>query len=124
MVFIFQNQKLGEGDNCFIVEGYTDVVIIKREKVENVVSETLNISRIDQLNLIGRLTKNITLLFDGDIETDLEASSKVLTLFLKEGMNVKVVMFPQGEDTDHILRSCHKKTLQIIYLKTLKILSI
>ena len=67
--------------------------------IENVVSASGTALSTDQINLIGRLTKNITLLFDGD-EAGLRASFKSIDLILKEGMNVKVVMFPKGEDPD------------------------
>lgn len=95
----FSKLEIGRKDNCFIVEGYTDVVSMHEAGVENVVSASGTALSIDQLNLIGRLTKNITLLFDGD-EAGLRASFKSIDLILKEGMNVKVVMFPQGEDPD------------------------
>ena len=67
--------------------------------VENVVSASGTSLSPEQLNLIGRLTKNITLLFDGD-DAGLRASFKSIDLILKEGMNVKIVMFPNGEDPD------------------------
>ena len=101
-------------NNCYIVEGYTDVVSMCQSGVENVVSASGTSLSPEQLNLIGRLTKNITLLFDGD-DAGLRASFKSIDLILKEGMNVKIVMFPNGEDPD----SYSKKLRQEDYLKFL-----
>ena len=95
----FSKSEIGRNDNCFIVEGYTDVISMHQVGVENVVSASGTALSTEQINLIGRLTKNITLLFDGD-EAGLRASFKSIDLILKEGMNVKVVMFPKGEDPD------------------------
>ena len=95
----FSKLEIGRRDNCYIVEGYTDVVSMHQSGVENVVSASGTALSIEQINLIGRLTKNITLLFDGD-EAGLRASFKSIDLILKEGMNVKIVMFPEGEDPD------------------------
>ena len=95
----FSKSEIGRKDNCFIVEGYTDVVSMHQSGIENVVSASGTALSTNQINLIGRLTKNITLLFDGD-EAGLRASFKSIDLILKEGMNVKIVMFPEGEDPD------------------------
>ena len=95
----FAKSAIGRRDNCFIVEGYTDVISMYQAGVENVVSASGTALSTEQINLIGRLTKNITLLFDGD-EAGLRASFKSIDLILREGMNVKVVMFPEGEDPD------------------------
>jgi len=95
----FAKSEIGKRDNCFIVEGYTDVISMHQAGVENVVSASGTALSTNQINLIGRLTKNITLLFDGD-EAGVRASFKSIDLILKEGMNVKVVMFPLGEDPD------------------------
>ena len=95
----FSKSEIGRRDNCFIVEGYTDVVSMHQAGIENVVSASGTALSTEQINLIGRLTKNLTLLFDGD-EAGLRASFKSIDLILTEGMNVKVVMFPKGEDPD------------------------
>ena len=95
----FSKSEIGKRDNCFIVEGYTDVVSMHQVGIENVVSASGTALSTEQINLIGRLTKNLTLLFDGD-EAGLRASFKSIDLILKEGMNVKIVMFPKGEDPD------------------------
>ena len=104
----FSKSEIGRKDNCFIVEGYTDVVSMHQAGIENVVSASGTALSTEQINLIGRLTKNITLLFDGD-EAGLRASFKSIDLILKEGMNVKVVMFPKGEDPDSYSKKLSQK---------------
>ena len=110
----FSKSAIGREDNCYIVEGYTDVVSMHQSGIENVVSASGTALSSEQINLIGRLTKNITLLFDGD-DAGLRASFKSIDLILKEGMNVKIVMFPEGEDPD----SYSKKLSQEEYIKYL-----
>jgi len=110
----FSKSEIGKKDNCYIVEGYTDVVSMHQAGIENVVSASGTALSSDQINLIGRLTKNITLLFDGDA-AGIRAAFKSIDLILKEGMNVKVVMFPEGEDPD----SYSRKLSQEEYLKYL-----
>ena len=111
----FSKTNIGKQDNCYIVEGYTDVVSMHDAGIENVVSASGTALSQEQINLIGRLTKNITLLFDGD-EAGLRASYKSIDLILKEGMNVKIIMFPEGEDPD----SYSKKLSQQEYKTFLK----
>ena len=111
----FSKSAIGREDNCYIVEGYTDVVSMHQAGIENVVSASGTALSSEQINLIGRLTKNITLLFDGD-DAGLRASFKSIDLILNEGMNVKIVMFPEGEDPD----SYSKKLSQEEYIKYLK----
>ncbi|MBT6197386.1 MAG: DNA primase, partial [Pelagibacteraceae bacterium] len=110
----FSKSEIAKQNNCYIVEGYTDVVSMHQSGIENVVSASGTALSSEQVNLIGRLTKNITLLFDGD-DAGLKASFKSIDLILKEGMNVKIVMFPKGEDPD----SYSKKLSQEEYLKFL-----
>jgi len=110
----FAKSEIAKQNNCYIVEGYTDVVSMCQSGIENVVSASGTALSAEQITLIGRLTKNITLLFDGD-DAGLRASFKSIDLILKEGMNVKIVMFPNGEDPD----SYSKKLSQEEYLKFL-----
>ena len=110
----FAKSEIAKQNNCYIVEGYTDVVSMCQSGVENVVSASGTALSSEQINLIGRLTKNITLLFDGD-DAGIRASFKSIDLILKEGMNVKIVMFPKGEDPD----SYSKKLSQEDYIKFL-----
>ncbi len=92
-------QSIAKLDNCFLVEGYTDVIQMHQSGIENVVSSSGTALTSDQIRLINRLTKNITVLFDGDA-AGLRASIRGIDLILEEGMNVKVCTFPDGEDPD------------------------
>jgi DNA primase len=92
-------QSIAKLDNCFLVEGYTDVIQMHQAGIENVVSSSGTALTPNQIRLINRLTKNITVLFDGDA-AGLRASIRGIDLILEEGMNVKVCTFPDGEDPD------------------------
>ena len=97
---IFQSkQAIAKQNNCYLVEGYTDVIQFNQAGIENVVSSSGTALTPDQIRLINRLTKNITVLFDGDA-AGLRASIRGIDLILEEGMNVKVCTFPDGEDPD------------------------
>lgn len=97
---IFQaKQAIAKQNNCFLVEGYTDVIQFNQSGIENVVASSGTALTPDQIRLINRLTKNITVLFDGDA-AGLRASIRGIDLILEEGMNVKVCAFPDGEDPD------------------------
>jgi DNA primase len=97
---IFQaKQSIAKLNNCFLVEGYTDVIQFNQSGIENVVASSGTALTPDQIRLINRLTKNITVLFDGDA-AGLRASIRGIDLILEEGMNVKVCAFPDGEDPD------------------------
>jgi DNA primase len=92
-------QSIAKLDNCFLVEGYTDVIQMHQAGIENVVSSSGTALTPNQIRLINRLTKNITVLFDGDA-AGLRASIRGIDLILEEGMNVKVCSFPDGDDPD------------------------
>jgi DNA primase len=92
-------QAIAKLDNCFLVEGYTDVIQMHQSGIENVVASSGTALTSDQIRLINRLTKNITVLFDGDA-AGLRASIRGIDLILELGMNVKVCTFPDGEDPD------------------------
>ena len=97
---IFQaKQAIAKENNCYLVEGYTDVIQFNQAGIENVVASSGTALTPDQIRLINRLTKNITVLFDGDA-AGLRASVRGIDLILEEGMNVKVCAFPDGEDPD------------------------
>jgi DNA primase len=97
---IFQaKQAIAKENNCYLVEGYTDVIQFNQAGIENVVASSGTALTPDQIRLINRLTKNITVLFDGDA-AGLRASVRGIDLILEEGMNVKVCTFPDGEDPD------------------------
>ena len=92
-------QAIAKQNNCFLVEGYTDVIQFNQSGIENVVASSGTALTPDQIRLINRLTKNITVLYDGDA-AGLRASIRGIDLILEEGMNVRVCTFPEGEDPD------------------------
>nr|WP_294775461.1 DNA primase [uncultured Flavobacterium sp.] len=96
-------QAIAKQNNCYLVEGYTDVIQLHQAGVENVVASSGTALTPDQIRLINRLTKNITVLFDGDA-AGLRASVRGIDLILEEGMNVKVCTFPDGDDPDSFAR--------------------
>ena len=97
-------QTIAKEDNCYLVEGYTDVISLHQSGVTNVVSSSGTALTPDQIRLINRLTNNITVLFDGDA-AGIRASFRGIDLILEQGMNVRVVAFPEGEDPDSFARS-------------------
>ena len=102
---LFQAKKeIAKKDNCFLVEGYTDVISFHQSGVENVVASSGTALSSDQIRLVNRLTKNITVLFDGDA-AGIRASIRGIDIILEQGMNVKVVQFPDGEDPDSFAKS-------------------
>ena len=102
---IYQAKKeIAKQDNCFLVEGYTDVISFHQSGIENVVASSGTALTPDQIRLVRRLTQNITVLFDGDA-AGLRASIRGIDLILEQGMNVKVVSFPEGEDPDSFAKS-------------------
>ena len=102
---IYQAKKeIAKQDNCFLVEGYTDVISFHQSGIENVVASSGTALTPDQIRLISRLTKNITVLFDGDA-AGIRASIRGIDLILEQGMNVKVVQFSDGEDPDSFAKS-------------------
>ncbi|MDV6169118.1 DNA primase [Flavobacterium sp. DG1-102-2] len=92
-------QAIAKQDNCYLVEGYTDVIQFHQAGIENTVASSGTALTPNQIRLINRLTKNITVLFDGDA-AGLRASVRGIDLILEEGMNVRVCAFPDGEDPD------------------------
>ncbi len=113
---IFQaKQAIAKQNNCFLVEGYTDVIQFNQSGIENVVASSGTALTPDQIRLINRLTKNITVLFDGDA-AGLRASVRGIDLILEEGMNVKVCAFPDGEDPDSFARKTSHDDL-VAYLE-------
>ncbi|WP_295337854.1 DNA primase [Flavobacterium sp.] len=96
-------QSIAKQNNCYLVEGYTDVIQLHQAGIENVVASSGTALTSDQIRLINRLTKNITVLFDGDA-AGLRASIRGIDLILEEGMNVKVCTFPNGDDPDSFAR--------------------
>lgn len=102
---LYQAKKeIAKEDNCFLVEGYTDVISFHQSGIENVVASSGTALTPDQIRLVNRLTKNITVLFDGDA-AGIRASLRGIDLILEQGMNVKVVTFPEGEDPDSFAKA-------------------
>ncbi|MDT0605517.1 DNA primase [Croceitalea rosinachiae] len=100
----YSKQAIAKEDNCFLVEGYTDVIQMNQRGIENVVASSGTALTPEQIRLINRLTKNITVLFDGDA-AGLRASLRGIDLILEQGMNVKVCSFPEGEDPDSFAKN-------------------
>jgi len=96
-----------KSDNCILVEGYTDVISLFQIGIENVVSSSGTSLTINQIKLISRYTKNITILFDGD-KAGINASLRGMDLILENDLNVKIVSFPEGEDPDSYSKAVGK----------------
>ncbi len=109
-------QSIAKEDNCYLVEGYTDVIQFHQTGITNVVSSSGTALTSEQIRLINRLTKNITVLFDGDA-AGMRASLRGIDLILEQGMNVKVCTFPEGEDPDSFAKKNDLEALQT-YLET------
>lgn len=109
-------KEIAKQDNCFLVEGYTDVISFHQSGIENVVASSGTALTPDQIRLVSRLTKNMTVLFDGDA-AGIRASLRGIDLILEQGMNVKVVTFPNGEDPDSFAKK-HSDTELKAFLDT------
>jgi DNA primase len=99
----FARQAIIKNDKCYLVEGYTDVISIHQAGIENVVASSGTSLTVSQIRLVKRFTHNITILFDGD-EAGIKASLRGIDILLEEGMNVRVVPLPDGEDPDSYAR--------------------
>ncbi|VAW10516.1 DNA primase [hydrothermal vent metagenome] len=111
----YAKQAIAKEDNCYLVEGYTDVIQFYQRGIQNVVSSSGTALTPEQIRLINRLTKNITVLFDGDA-AGLRASIRGIDLILEQGMNVKICTFPEGEDPDSFSKHNELEDV-LIYLK-------
>ena len=97
---LFQaRQAIRKADLCYLVEGYTDVMAMHQQGVENVVASSGTALTPEQIRLIHRITDNITVIFDGD-DAGIHASERGIDMLLAEGMNVKLLLLPDGEDPD------------------------
>ena len=103
-------------DKCYLVEGYTDVLSFHMAGIENVVASSGTSLTIDQIRLIRRFTPNITIVYDGD-DAGIKASLRGIDMVLEEGINVKVLPLPRGEDPDTFARSMSATQL-VEYIKT------
>lgn len=109
---IFQAKKsIVQQDRCYLVEGYTDVIAMHQAGVENVVASSGTALTEDQVRLIKRYTENVTILYDGD-DAGIRASFRGINLILAQGLNVRVVLFPDGDDPDSYANKVTSDELQ------------
>ena len=92
-------RAIGQFEKCYLVEGYTDVMSLHEAGVENVVASSGTSLTREQVRLIKRFTPNVTILYDGD-EAGIKASMRGIDIVLEEGLNIKIVLLPEGEDPD------------------------
>ncbi|MDG1477222.1 MAG: DNA primase [Vicingaceae bacterium] len=104
-------KSISKENICYLVEGYTDVISMYQAGVENVVSSSGTSLTEGQIRLIKRFTPNITILYDGDA-AGLKASFRGIDMILQEGMNVRVVLFPEGEDPDSYAKAYNTEELK------------
>lgn len=107
----FAKQAIVRKDRCFLVEGYADVISMFQSGVENVVASSGTSLTPGQIRLIHRFTNNITVLYDGD-RAGIKASIRGIDMLLAEGMNVKVLLLPDGEDPDSFAQSHNATAFQ------------
>ena len=100
----FAKKSIVQQDRCILVEGYTDVISFHAKGIENVVASSGTSLTIEQIRLIRRLTPNVTIIYDGDA-AGIKASLRGIDLVLEEGLNVRVLLLPDGEDPDSFARS-------------------
>ncbi len=96
-------QSISRKNLCLLVEGYMDVVSLHQSGIENVVASSGTSLTTEQIKLIKRLTENVTILFDGD-KAGIKASFRSIDMLLTEGMNIRVLLFPDGDDPDSFAR--------------------
>ncbi len=122
----FAKSPMASEDNCYLVEGYTDVIAMHQAGIQNVIATSGTALSFEQIKLIRRYTTNVTLLFDGD-PAGLKAAFRGIDLILEEGLNVRIVLFPDGEDPDSYAQKhrpaevkafIEKQSVDFISLKT------
>ncbi|MDR1202683.1 MAG: DNA primase, partial [Tannerellaceae bacterium] len=111
----FAKQAIVKEEKCYLVEGYTDVISMHQAGIENVVASSGTALTQPQIRLIHRFTENITVLYDGDA-AGIKAALRGIDLLLEEGLNVKVVLLPDGEDPDSFARK-HNSSRFIDFVK-------
>jgi DNA primase len=107
----FAKREIVKQDKCLLVEGYTDVISFHQAGIENVVASSGTSLTEKQILLVKRFTENLTILYDGD-PAGIKASFRGIDMVLEQGMNVKVVLFPEGEDPDSFARKLSKRELK------------
>ena len=111
----FAKQAIVREDRCYLVEGYTDVISMHQSGVENVVASSGTSLTGGQIRLIHRFTNNVTVLYDGDA-AGIKASIRGIDLLLEEGMNIQVLLLPDGDDPDSFAKS-HNASDFIAFIK-------
>lgn len=96
-------QAISKNNLCLLVEGYMDVIALHQSGIENVVSSSGTALTVEQIKLIKRLTENVTILFDGDAP-GIKASFRSIDMLLSESMNIRILLFPDGDDPDSFSR--------------------
>lgn len=110
---IYQSkQAISKENTCFLVEGYMDVIALHQHGIENVVASSGTALTKEQIKLIKRLTENVTILFDGD-KAGIKASFRSIDLLLEQGMNIRVLLFPDGDDPDSFVRKHSQEDVQL-----------
>ncbi len=107
----FAGNAISSKDNCYLVEGYTDVISLHQAGITNVVASSGTSLTGDQIRMIQRYTANITLLYDGD-PAGIKASFRGIDMIVEQGMNVKIVLFPDGEDPDAYAQNHHPSEVE------------
>lgn len=107
----FAKKTIVNTDTCYLVEGYADVLSMHQAGVENVVASSGTSLTIEQVKLISRFTKNVTMLYDGDA-AGIKASLRGTDMLLKEGLNVRILLFPEGNDPDSYIQKFGPKSFQ------------
>ncbi|MDO8896223.1 MAG: DNA primase [Bacteroidales bacterium] len=115
----FAKNAISRLDNCLLVEGYTDVISMHQAGIENVVASSGTSLTTDQIRLIRRYTNNITILYDGD-KAGINASLRGTDMILEEGMNVRVLLFPEGDDPDSFVRKNRTSDVEAYILNNAK----
>lgn len=122
-------KAIQEKDSCYLVEGYMDVIAMHQAGIENVVASSGTSLTVEQIKSIHRFTRNIVVLYDGD-EAGQKASNRAIPLLLEEGMNVRLLMFPDNDDPDSYYRKVgaeafqdyiEKNTSDFLYFKAKKL---
>ncbi len=117
---IFQaKQAIRQEEVCYLVEGYTDVISLHQAGIQNVVASSGTSLTIEQIRLINRFSQNITMLYDGDA-AGIKASIRGTDMILEEGLNVKVVVFPDGEDPDSYVQKVGSEAFKAYIKNTAK----
>lgn len=109
-------QAISKQNLCLLVEGYMDVISLHQSGIENVVASSGTALTTEQIKLIKRLTENVTILFDGDA-AGIKASFRSIDMLLAEGMNIRVALFPDGDDPDSFARK-HPRDFVENFIKT------